>query len=56
MTNQNNKGPAAEAGHVGFAIHHLPKAARNQLPLSKEGHAGRALNALSNSMPGHQPG
>ncbi|HGK7313643.1 TPA: replication endonuclease [Aeromonas hydrophila subsp. hydrophila] len=51
MTNQNNKGPAAEAGHLGFAIHRLPTPKSNQLPLSKKALRSR-IDALANAMPG----
>ncbi|WP_426697761.1 replication endonuclease [Aeromonas hydrophila] len=51
MTNQNNKGPAAEAGHLSFAIHRLPTPKRNQLPLSKKALRSR-IDALANAMPG----
>ncbi|MFM5115112.1 replication endonuclease [Aeromonas hydrophila] len=51
MTNQNNKGPAAEAGHLGFAINRLPTPKRNQLPLSKKALRSR-IDALANAMPG----
>ena len=51
MTNQNNKGPAAEAGQLGFAITRLPSAAHGQLPLSKKALRSR-IESLSNSMPG----
>ena len=51
MTNQNNKGPAAEAGHLGFAIHRLPTPKRNQLQLSKKALRSR-IDALANAMPG----
>ncbi|GKQ98881.1 replication endonuclease [Aeromonas hydrophila] len=51
MTNKNNKGPAAEAGHLGFAIHRLPTPKSNQLPLSKKALRSR-IDALANAMPG----
>jgi hypothetical protein len=51
MTNQNNKGPAAEAGQLGFAISRLPTPKRNQLPLSKKALRSR-IDTLANSMPG----
>lgn len=51
MTNKNNKGPAAEAGHLGFAIRRLPTPKRNQLPLSKKALRSR-IDALANAMPG----
>ncbi|WP_406569528.1 replication endonuclease [Aeromonas media] len=51
MTNQNNTGPAAEAGHLGFAISRLPTPKRNQLPLSKKTLKAR-IDALANAMPG----
>lgn len=51
MTNQNNKGPAAEAGQLGFAIQRLPSAVKGQLPLSKKAIRSR-IESLSNSMPG----
>lgn len=34
MNHQNNSGPAAEAGQLGFAISRLPSAAHGQLPLT----------------------
>mgnify|MGYP000538315482 CR=1 FL=1 len=49
MTNQNNKGPAAEAGQFGFAISRLPTPKRNQLPLSKKTLKTR-IDALANAM------
>ena len=51
MNHQNNTGPAAEAGHLGFAISRLPTPKRNQLPLSKKTLKAR-IDALANSMPG----
>ncbi len=51
MTNQQKTGPAAEAGHLGFAISRLPSAAHGQLPLSKKALRSR-IESLSNSMPG----
>lgn len=51
MTNKNNKGPAAEAMHLGFAIHRLPTPERNQLQLSKKALRSR-IDALANAMPG----
>ncbi|HCT2507491.1 TPA: replication endonuclease [Aeromonas dhakensis] len=51
MTNKNNKGPAAEAGQLGFAISRLPTPKRNQLPLSKKALRSR-IDTLANAMPG----
>ena len=51
MNHQNNTGPAAEAGHLGFAISRLPTPKRNQLPLSKKTLKAR-IDALANAMPG----
>ncbi len=51
MTNQQKTGPAAEAGHLGFAISRLPTPKRNQLPLSKKTLKAR-IDALANAMPG----
>ncbi|WP_174704166.1 replication endonuclease [Aeromonas dhakensis] len=51
MTNQQKTGPAAEAGHLGFAISRLPTPKRNQLPLSKKTLKAR-IDALANTMPG----
>ncbi|WP_429194548.1 replication endonuclease [Aeromonas veronii] len=51
MNHQNNKGPAAEAGQLGFAISRLPTPKLNQLPLSKKALRSR-IDALANSMPG----
>lgn len=51
MTNQQKTGPAAETGHLGFAISRLPTPKRNQLPLSKKTLKAR-IDALANAMPG----
>ncbi|UYE91955.1 replication protein [Aeromonas phage A051] len=51
MNHQNNTGPAAEAGQLGFAIQRLPSAVKGQLPLSKKAIRSR-IESLSNSMPG----
>lgn len=51
MNHQNNTEPAAEAGHLGFAISRLPTPKRNQLPLSKKTLKAR-IDALANAMPG----
>ncbi|EOD56736.1 phage replication initiation protein A [Aeromonas molluscorum 848] len=51
MTNKQKTGPAAKAGHFGFAITRLPSAAHGQLPLSKKALRSR-IESLSNSMPG----